>query len=90
MTIKRAIAGTAAAAVIFVCGLAVGQQNVDPKLHPNLAEAQQHVSQALVSVGKAQKIWGDRLGGHAERAKDLLTQADGELKQAAEYANAHH
>jgi hypothetical protein len=29
------------------------------------------------------------LGGHAQRAKDLLTQADEEIRQAANVANSH-
>ena len=32
----------------------------------------------------------DELGGHAEKALEHLQAADRELKEAAEYANAHH
>ena len=33
-------------------------------------------------------VHGD-LGGHAQRAKDLLTQADAEIRQAANVANSN-
>jgi len=44
---------------------------------------------AIGQIDTAQAAWKDKLGGHAQRAKELLQQADGELKQAAEYANKY-
>ncbi len=74
---------------LFVGGVAVGQQNIDAKLHPHLAEAQQFIASAVSQTDQAQASWGDKLGGHAAKAKVLLQQADAELKQAALYANKY-
>ena len=89
MTIKQAIVRGAYGTMLLATGIAIGQQNIDPKLHPHLAEAQHHISMAMQQVDAAQAAWGDKLGGHAQRAKALLEQADGELKQAALYANKY-
>jgi len=61
--------------------------DIDPGRHPNLAEAQHHIMQAFEKVEEAQKANHDQLGGHAEKAKQLLDQASRELKLAAEFAN---
>lgn len=84
------------AAVLAVClaflGVALAQRpetDIDPARHPNLAEAQHHILQAVEKIDAAQKSNKDQLGGHAEKAKQLLDQAAHELKEAAEYANHH-
>ena len=85
-------------AMVMVVGLAfigaaVGQRpetNIDPSKHPNLAEAQHHILQAFEKIEDAQRANKDQLGGHAEKAKQLLDQASRELKEAAGYANRHH
>ena len=85
-------------AVAFVVGLAfIGvtfaqrpETNIDPSKHPNLAEAQHHILQALEKIDEAQRANKDRLGGHGEKAKQLLDQASRELKEAAEFASHHH
>lgn len=84
------------AAALAVClafiGVAIAQRpetNIDPKRHPNLAEAQHHILQAFEKIDQAQSANKDRLGGHAEKAKQLLDQASRELKDAAEFANQH-
>jgi len=64
--------------------------NVDPGRHPNLAEAQQHIVAAFEKIEVAQKENKFDLGGHAEKAKELLDQASRQLKEAAEYADHHH
>ncbi len=64
--------------------------NVDPGRHPNLAEAQHHIVQAFEKIEVAQKENKFDLGGHADKAKELLDQASRELKEAAEYADHHH
>ena len=89
MKVKQVLIYGACSAVLFAGGVAVGQQNINASIHPHLAEAQRLVSQAMGQIDTAQQAWGDKLGGHAMRAKDLLHQADGELKEAAEYANKH-
>lgn len=63
--------------------------NVSMKKHPNLAMAQRLVTQAWEKIGAAQKANEFDMGGHAQKAKDLLDQANAELKAAAETANAH-
>ena len=65
-------------------------QNVSPKRHPNLAAAQRFSAQAYQKVVAAQQANEWDLGGHAQKAKELLDQANQELKQAAEASNANH
>jgi len=55
--------------------------------HGELRAAQQHIVQAYQAIGQAQKNNRSQLGGHAERARQLLVQADDELRQAADSAN---
>lgn len=62
-------------------------RNVAPGRHPNLAAAQRLSSQAYEKIVAAQKANEWDLAGHAQKAKDLLDQANRELKQAAEAAN---
>jgi hypothetical protein len=80
--------------VAVVCGgvaLAQGPEtNIDPSKHPNLAEAQHQIAAAYEKIDAAQQANKDELGGHGEKAKELLSQASRELKAAAEYANQHH
>lgn len=89
MRVKQVLIYSACSAVLFAGGVAVGQQNIDPHHHPHLADAQRLISEAMGQVDSAQQAWGDKLGGHAVRAKALLVQADGELKQAAMYSNKY-
>lgn len=65
-------------------------QNVSPRRHPNLAAAQKLSAQAYQKVVAAQQANEWDLGGHAQKAKELLDQANQELKQAAEVSNANH
>src|SRR5215471_16750299 len=62
-------------------------QNVSPRRHPNLAAAQRLTAQAFKRVTDAQQANEWDMDGHAAKAKDLLDQANNELKQAAEAAN---
>jgi len=62
-------------------------QNVDPQRHRNLAAAQNLVRQAFDKVSEAQKANRNELGGHAVRAKQLMLQANQEIKLAAIAAN---
>ena len=79
---------------VLVCGGVVLAQapgvDIDPARHGNLADAQKHIQQAYEKIDEAQHANKEQLGGHAEKAKDLLLQADRELKAAAEYADHHH
>lgn len=76
---------------LLVSGLAFAQkkpaQNVSAKRHPNLAAAQHLTAQAFQKVTAAQQANEWDMDGHAQKAKDLLDQANNELKQAAEAAN---
>jgi len=65
-------------------------KNISPKKHPNLAAAQRLSAQAYDKIVAAQKANEWDLGGHAQKAKDLLEQVNQELKQAAEASNANH
>ena len=62
-------------------------ENVGKKRHPNLAAAQRLVEQAFNRISDAQRANEWDLEGHAEKAKDLLDQANKELKAAAQAAN---
>jgi hypothetical protein len=78
---------------IALMGIAFAQRpetDINPNRHPNLAEAQNHVIQAYNKIVEAQKDNKDQLGGHAEKAIQLLEQANHELKEAAEYTDHHH
>jgi hypothetical protein len=63
--------------------------NIDPRRHGKLAAAQKYIVQAFEKLDQAQQANEDQLGGHAQRAKDLLVQADGEIRLAADVANEH-
>jgi len=83
----------AAALCLALMGIAFAQRpetDIDPNRHANLAEAQHHVVQAWAKITEAQQANRDQLGGHAEKAIQLLEQANHELKEAAEYADHHH
>ena len=65
-------------------------KNISPRRHPNLAAAQRLSAQAYEKVVAAQKANEWDLGGHAQKAKELLDQVNQELKQAAEASNENH
>lgn len=75
---------------LALAGLAQAQEapvvNIGQR-HGNLRAAQEHIVQAYQLVGQAQRANDAQLGGHAGRAKELLSQADQELRQAANAAN---
>ena len=65
-------------------------EDVGAKRHPNLAAAQRFCDKAFEKIQAAQAANEFDLGGHAAKAKELLDQANRELKQAAEAANKNH
>jgi predicted lipoprotein with Yx(FWY)xxD motif len=83
----QALLGTAALAAAVAAFAQEPVQNVDPKRHGNIAAAQNMVRQAYDRITVAQQDNRYDLGGHANRAKDLLRQANQQLKLAAEAAN---
>lgn len=85
------VAGALAVALAGV-GIAFAQRpetDIDPNRHSHLADAQKHVVQAYDKILEAQRDNRDELGGHAEKAIQLLDECNRELKMAAEYASHH-
>jgi hypothetical protein len=79
-----------AAALSAVAALAQRPEHtVSSGRHPNLSAAQRLSQQAWDKILAAQGANEWDLGGHAQKAKELLEQANGELKLAAEAANAN-
>ncbi|MGB8473143.1 MAG: hypothetical protein WCE61_03525 [Candidatus Acidiferrum sp.] len=90
MKIKNLVLGFMLASALVCAGIALAQGpivNVDPHRHSNLAEAQHHIQQAFAKLEEAQRANRGRLGGHAEKAKELLNAANREIKEAAEFAD---
>ncbi len=88
---KQLRALTAVLIALLFCGVTLAQEpavDISPKVHPNLAQAQHLVAQANEYIERAQKANHNDMGGHAERARQFLAQANHELKAAAEAANA--
>jgi hypothetical protein len=56
--------------------------------HGNLRAAQSYIVQAYQRIDAAQRDNQSQLGGHAQRAKELLVQADAELRAAANVSNS--
>jgi hypothetical protein len=81
----------ATVSILAFCILIAAQEpmvDIDKKVHPNLAAAQQHIVEANRYIATAQKDNRYDMKGHAEKARQLLMEADQELKAAAEAANA--
>jgi F0F1-type ATP synthase membrane subunit b/b' len=79
--------------VLLCAGIVFAQKpvkNVSAARHPNIAAAQRLAAQAYERIVTAQKANEWDMEGHAQKAKDLLDQANQELKQAAEAANKNH
>jgi len=62
-------------------------RDINPGRHPNLAAAQRLSHQAWERISAAQAANEWDMGGHAQKAKELLDQVNFELKAAAEAAN---
>ena len=63
-------------------------RNVSAERHPHIAAAQRSLSQAAEQIDVAQRSNEFDMGGHAQKAKELIVQASNELKLAAEADNA--
>jgi hypothetical protein len=83
------IGGTLLSILAFGAGMFAQEpaRDIDPHRHGNLASAQGYIVDAWQKINKAQQANEDQLGGHAQRAKELLLQADEELRLAANVAN---
>ena len=79
---KTLVACGIAIACISTAGLAQDMfHTIDRGRHPYLGGAQELIGQAFVKISDGQKVVHN-MGGHAQRAKDLLQQASAELKLA--------
>ncbi len=90
MTMNKVVASSVLSATLLFGGVAIAQKpahNVSGKRHPNIAAAQRLADQAYNRIVAAQKANEFDLDGHAQKAKELLDQANNELKQAAEASN---
>ena len=88
----KLLRGSVLAALLVLAGVAVAQrpvENIDPAKHPHLASSQKHIAEAWQEAETARADNRNQLGGHAEKALEHLVAADRELKEAAEFANAH-
>ncbi|HEY4355725.1 MAG TPA: hypothetical protein VGN16_08265 [Acidobacteriaceae bacterium] len=84
------VLSTVACSALAGCVLLLAQGpvvNIDPHRHANLAAAQSSIVQAYQAIDRAQADNNEHLGGHAAKAKQLLMDADAELRAAATTAN---
>ena len=82
---------TAILTTVMFCSVILAQEpvvNIDKSVHPNLAQAQEHLVQANRYLVFAQKDNKYDMQGHDQKARDLLAQANHEIKLAADAANA--
>lgn len=85
MKTRNLMLGSAAVCLVLVTGgITMAQER-----HPNIAAAQHFIDDAINKIDVAQAGNHEHLGGHAEKAKDLLNQAKAELRAAADYADHH-
>src|SRR5271165_2797194 len=88
---KDMLIGTALGLILGCSGAVFAQApvvNIGNR-HGNLRAAQQYIASAWQRIDEARVDNHYNLGGHAGRAKDLLMQADEELRLAADVANSH-
>jgi hypothetical protein len=91
MTNRNLAAGGVLSLGLLAGAIIIAQpaKNVNPNRHPNLAAAQRLTAQAYDKISAAQQDNEFDMQGHAAHAKQLLDQANQELKAAAEAANRH-
>jgi hypothetical protein len=89
MTRKKALTYGALATIVGCAQMIFAQApvvNIGSR-HGNLRAAQSYIVQAFQKLDLAQQDNRYRLGGHAGKAKELLIQADKEIRMAADEAN---
>jgi len=87
---KTKVLGVLSGFLLLIATVAVAQrpvENISPGRHPNLAAAQRFSEQAFNKIVAAQQANEWDMQGHAQKAKELLEQANQQLKMAAEAAN---
>ncbi|WP_244846385.1 hypothetical protein [Caballeronia sp. SL2Y3] len=82
---KRSIITAAALAIAATTAMAAGGA-----VNHDIEGAHQLVDQGYRHIEAAQSAGRGQFGGHAEKAKQLLKQAQAELDQAAVYYAEHH
>jgi hypothetical protein len=90
MLSRKTFLTTLLSSVLLPEGAALAQrpkENVSAARHPNLAAAQRLSEQAWQRIVAAQEANEWDMQGHAQKAKNLLDEANKELKLAAEAAN---
>jgi len=90
MLTRNHIAACLAASALLLGTAALAQrpkENISGARHPNLAAAQRLSEQAWQRIVAAQEANEFDMQGHAQKAKNLLDEANKELKLAAEAAN---
>lgn len=92
MTSRNMILSGVLSLGLLACGFTLAQpaRNVSAARHPNLAAAQRLTQNAYEKITAAQAANEFDMEGHAAHAKQLLDQANNELKAAAEAANKNH
>jgi hypothetical protein len=93
MTKAKLVLSSVLGAALICGGVAMAQkpaENVSGKRHPNLAAAQRLSQEAFEKITAAQQANEWDMDGHAAKAKELLEQANQQIKQAAEAANKNH
>ncbi|HZP04783.1 MAG TPA: hypothetical protein VFB43_07780 [Terracidiphilus sp.] len=88
MKARNIIFGSVLGLGLVTSGFLAGQ-DVSWRRHPNLAAAQRLIDQAYAKISAAQGANEFDMNGHAAKAKELLEQANHEIKEAAEAANRH-
>jgi hypothetical protein len=67
--------------------IAQPERDISARRHPNLAAAQRFSQQAFEKIVEAQRANEWDMNGHAQKAKNLLEEANRELREAATAAN---
>jgi len=86
MKVRTIVFGSVVALGLVTSGFVAGQ-DVSWRRHPNLAAAQHLIDQAYAKISDAQGANEFDMDGHAAHAKELLEQANREVKAAAMAAN---
>jgi hypothetical protein len=89
-TMQPKILATILGSLLAIGGIALAQRperDVSGARHPNIAAAQRLTQQAWEKISAAQEANEFDMQGHAAKAKNLLDEANRELKLAAEAAN---
>lgn len=92
MNLRRSVLASVVGLGLVAGGVMIAQDRPEHDIgrrHPNLAAAQRLVDQAFNKISAAQQANEFDMDGHAAKAKELLEQANHELKEAAEAANKH-